>query len=68
MPLPQHDVSHLSGLIEAALDEAKRLGADAANVGATLAEALAQVQNIEAHGGHPDQGLSPRELTTDNDL
>jgi hypothetical protein len=68
MPLPQHDIRHLAGLVEAAMGEAKRLGAEAANVAETLREALAQVNNIEAHGGHPDQGISPRELTADNDL
>jgi hypothetical protein len=68
MPLPQTDTKTLADLIEAALAQANRLGPDAANISSILREALAQVHNIAAHGGHPDQGISPRELTADNDI
>jgi hypothetical protein len=67
MPAAPHDIAHLSALIEAARTEAKRLGPEAANVASLLADALTQARNIEGHGGHPDEGLSPSQLTTEND-
>jgi hypothetical protein len=63
----EHDLTHLAALIESAKAEAKRLGSNGANVADLLGEALNQVRNIAAHGGHPDQGLAPSELTTEND-
>jgi hypothetical protein len=67
MPASSHDIAHLTGLVEAAKTEAGRLGTDAANVAALLGEALAQLQNIASHGGHPDEGLKPGELNTETD-
>lgn len=67
MQTSPHDLAHLSALIEAALAEAKRLGTDAANVAAMLGDALTQARNIAGRGGHPDEGLAPAQLTTEND-
>ncbi len=62
-----HDIAHLSALIESARSEARRLGAGAANIAALLDEALAQARNIAGHDGHPDEGIAPDQLTTEND-
>jgi hypothetical protein len=67
MQASSHDIAHLSALIEAALAEAKRLGSSAANVADTLTEALREARKVAAHGSHPDEGIAPAQLTTEND-
>jgi hypothetical protein len=54
-------------LIEAARAEAERLKPDTANIVQLLGEALLQARNIAGHGGRPDEGLRPDQLTTEND-
>jgi hypothetical protein len=67
MNISAHDIAHLTALIEAAQAEAERLRPDTANIVQLLGEALLQARNIAGHGGRPDEGLRPDQLTTEND-
>ena len=60
-------LEHHVTLIEAAKNEAERLQPDTANIAQLLGEALLQARNISGHGGRPDEGLRPDQLTTEND-
>jgi len=61
------DLAQLSALIETAKKEAERLQPDTANIAQLLGEALLQAQSITRHGGRPDEGLRPDQLTSEND-
>ena len=61
------DLQNLISLIEAAKAGADRLGPDAGTTSGLLDQALIAARAIKAHGGTPDEGLRPEELTTDND-
>ena len=67
MPISHHDLTHLISLIEAAKAHAVGLGPDEGTVSGLLDQALLAVRALDAHGGTPDEGLRPDELTTDND-
>jgi hypothetical protein len=67
MPPSQHDLLHLSSLIEAARSQAGKSGPELASVGRLLDEALATLRELQASGGKPDEGLRPDELNTEND-
>ena len=67
MTISQHDLAHLTSLIDAAKAHAARLGPEVRAVSGLLDEALAFVREMQAHGGRADEGLRPDDLTTDND-
>ena len=67
MPSASHDLSHLSGLIEAAKAEAERLGPTLSRTAALLDQSLGDVRGLAARDGHPDEGTPLQELTTEND-
>jgi hypothetical protein len=67
MNISVSDLAHLSTLIETAKKEAERLKPDTANIAHLLGEALLQAHSIARHGGRPDEGLRPDQLTSEND-
>ena len=67
MNISAHDIAHLSALIETAKTESERLKPDTANISELLGEALLQARSIARHGGRPDEGLRPDQLTSEND-
>ncbi len=67
MSAPPHDLAHLLASIEAARAHAERLGPLARRVAALLEEAALTARSLQAHGGRPDEGLRPEQLTTEND-
>lgn len=68
MDTPANDIAHLLTLIEAARDEAERLGPRAGGIAGRLQRAAVEARSIASHGGQPAEGLRPEELTTGNDL
>ena len=68
MSTAHHDLAHLLALIEAARSHAARIGPEVGSVSRLLDEAVVAVLALEGHGGRPDEGLRPQDLTTDNDL
>lgn len=67
MTVSQHDLSHLTALIEAAKAHAAGLGPDLRAVSGLLDESLTFVRELQHNGGKADEGLRPQDLTTAND-
>lgn len=62
-----NDFAHLATLIESAKAEATRLGPAAAEAVRSLEAAAVAARSAAAHGGRPDEGMRPDELSSSND-
>ena len=66
--MPTHqNVAHLIALVEAAKQEADRLGSGAAGPAGHLEQALSAAQALSGSGTRPDEGVRVEDLTTEND-
>ncbi len=61
------DLDRLVSLVDDAKAAASKLGPGLDRVADLLARALDDLHAIQAHGGRPDEGLRPDQLTSDND-